>query len=238
MVSSLTFQQRSAIAKWLNFLTAPGGMKKWNKKILFETFQEYDLPPNAELSYSEYVFALRGLPFSVKRDVVCKILSIWSYASDSDYQTLYDTLLSILYLKMETGVECVLFNNILNVARYLNLSRFELNARTFSCGYTVDMYFRMPGVDFSDTQISFQTSGEDETPRVEYGISSNVLRKKMNFTAQPSQEDVSEMLQVLTVNNTKSHCPWIYLNYSLKCMYSGWFLHLTYNDIEYVDNNG
>ena len=66
-------------------------------------------------------------------------------------------------------------------------------------------------------------------------------KKKKSFTMQPSQEDVSRMLQVLAENKTKKHCPWIYLNYSLKCEYIGPFmpsLFIRYENIQYVDNNG
>ena len=107
--------------------------------------------------------------------------------------------------------------------------------------YMIDMILNIPDVDSSESQIRFTTSSEMETPRVEYSIAISLLKKKKSFTMQPSQEDVSRMLQVLAENKTKKHCPWIYLNYSLKCEYIGPFmpsLFIRYENIQYVDNNG
>ena len=104
------------------------------------------------------------------------------------------------------------------------------------------MYFNFPDVDFHDNQVRFTTSSEDETPRVEFSLSESLLKQKMSFIDQPSQGDVSALLQILTENRTKTHCPWIYLYYSLNCTYMGsrfsQFLQIEFRNIVYVDNNG
>ena len=177
----------------------------------------------------------------MKRDIICKLLNSWKYATQGDIYTLYQTLQDILYLKIETGVECVLFNNILNLRNYLGVTSFSFNATSETDYYMIDMLLDVPEVDSSESQIRFTTSSENETPLVEYSIAMSLLKKKMPITPQPSQEDVSAMLRVLAENNTKKHCPWIYLSYSLKCRYIGPFmpsLCIAYEDIQYVDNNG
>lgn len=238
---NLNIKQKSAIVQFLNNLTSTMSMMKWNREILFLEFSDYNLSPVIELNYSDYIYTLRQLPFLVKRDLVCKILNIWSYAAKGDYFTLYNTLQDILYLKIETGVECVLFNNILNISTYLDSSHFSFGATAETDYYTIDMFFNFSDVDFSDNKICFTTSAEEETPRVQFDISDSLLKKKMNFINQPSQEDVSSMLQYLTKNHTETHCPWIYLNYALNCSYIRGivsFLHIEYRDIQYIDNNG
>ena len=238
---NLNFQQKAAISQFLNHLTKPLTMMKWDKEKLFDTFGSYSLSSQTGLDYYNYVYTLKTLPFAVKRDIVCKILNSWRYAAQGDPYTLYQTLQDILYLKIETGVECVLFNNILNLRNYLDVTSISFHATSEMDYYMIDMILNIPDVDSSETQIRFTTSSEMETPRVEYSIAISLLKKKKSFTMQPSQEDVSRMLQVLAENKTKKHCPWIYLNYSLKCEYIGPFmpsLFIRYENIQYVDNNG
>lgn len=238
---NLNFQQKAAISQFLNYLSKPLSITKWDRNELYGAFSSYSLPSQTELDYSNYVNTLKRLPFAVKRDIVCKILNSWQYAAQGDSYTLYKTLQDLLYLKIETGVECVLFNNILNLSNYLGVASFTFDATAETDYYMIDMFLDIPNVDFTESQIRFTTSSEDETPRVEYSIAMKLLKKKMSITTQPSQDDVSRMLQVLSENNTKKHCPWIYLKYSLKCGYIGPFmpsLCVTYENIQYVDNNG
>lgn len=239
MKTNLNYQQKAAISQLLNNL-AESNMMKWNKERLFNAFSEYSLPFQAEVDYSSYIYTLSTLPFLVKRDIVCKILNSWNYAAQGHSYTLYKTLQDILYLKIETGVECVLLNNILNLSNYFIGSSIGFNATADTDYYMIDMYLDYPDLDSSDTQIRFTTSSKNENPRVEYSIMESLLKKKMSFTIQPSQEDVSAMLQVLTENNTKIHCPWIFLDYSLRCQYMKNFnsyLHITYENIQYYNDN-
>lgn len=238
METILNFQQKVAISQFLNHLTKPLGMMKWDSKKLFDVFSGYSLMAQTELDYTHYVSTLKNLPFAVKRDIVCKILNSWRYAASGDYYTLYQTLQDLLYLKIETGVECVLFNNIINLGKYLKVDSFTFDAKSDMDYYMIDMYLDAPNINFYDSQVRFTTSSERETPRVEYSIGTELLKSKMPFTMQPSQEQVSEMLKVLSGNNTKKHCPWIYLNYSLSCAFYGSCLRITYKDIQYVNNNG
>ncbi len=238
---NLNFQQKAAISQFLNHLSKPLSMMEWDREKLFGVFSGYSLPRQTDLDYSNYVYALRTLPFAVKRDIICKILNSWRYAAKGDTYTLYQTLQDILYIKIETGVECVLFNNIINLRNYLGVNSLSFDATAETDYYMIDMYLDIPDTDFSESQIRFTTSSESETPRVEYSIALSLLKNKMSITAQPSQEDVSRMLQELSKNNTKKHCPWIYLNYSLKCSYIGPFvpsLHIRYENIQYINNNG
>lgn len=235
---NLNFQQKAAISQFLNHLSNPLIRMKWDKEELFDVFSSYSLPRQTDLDYSSYVYALRALPFEVKRDFVCKILNSWRDAAQADNYTLYKTLQDLLYMKIETGVECVLFNNIINLIDYMEVPSARIKARCDTGFYMVEVYPSVPNLSSSDCQVLFTTSSEDETPRVEYSIGPELLRRRMSFTMQPSQTDVSEMLKVLTENKTKRHCPWIHLKYSLGCAFDGWCLHITYNDIEYVDDNG
>lgn len=238
----LNYQQQAAIKGFLDQITSSIGMMKWDKEKLFSVFKDYGIDTSIELSYSDYVRTLKRLPFKVKRDFICKILNCWSYAGHSDYYTLYQTLQDLLYLKIETGVECVLFNNLLNLSHYLGISNFYIDATAETDYYMIDVYFDCDDVDHSDRQVRFTTSSEDEQPRVEFSVYAPLLRKKMQFTAQPSQEDVSNLLNTLKENHTKKHCPWIYLDYSLRCGYMGGlfaaFLQVKYENIQYIDNNG
>lgn len=243
---NLNIKQKSAIVQFLNNLTSTMNMMKWDREVLFLVFSNYNLSPVIELNYSDYIYTLRQLPFPVKRDIVRKILDIWSCAANGDYFTLYNTLQKILYLKIETGVECVLFNNILNLATYFEFSHYSFNATAETDYYMIDMLFDFADVDFSDNTICFTTSAKEETPRVEFNISDSLLKRKMSFINQPSQDDVFTMLQHLTKNHTKTHCPWIYLDYTLDCNYRSIhslggiysFLHIEYGNIQYIDNNG
>lgn len=238
---NLNFQQKAAISQFLNHLSKPLTMMKWDREKLFNAFGRYSLPSQTGLDYYNYVYTLKTLPFTVKRDIICKILNSWRYAAQADSYTLYKTLQDLLYMKIETGVECVLFNNILNLRNYLGVNSFSFDATAETDYYMIDMHLDIPDTDFSESQIRFTTSSEREKPRVEYSIALSLLKNKMPSTTQPSQEDVSGMLQELSKNNTKKHCPWIYLNYSLKCSYIGPFipsLHITYENIQYIDNNG
>ena len=238
METNLNVQQKAAISQFLNHLSNPSFRMKWNKEELFDVFSSYSLPHQTDLDYSSYDYALRTLPFAVKRDFVCKILNSWKHAAQADSYTLYKTLQDLLYMKIETGVECVLFNNILNLIDYFNAPSVRIKARCDTNFYMIEVYPYVPNLSSSDSQVLFTTSTEDETPRVEYLIGAELLKRKINFTMQPSQTDVSIMLKVLTENHTKKHCPWINLKYSLGCTFDGWSLQITYNDIEYVDNNG
>ena len=238
MDTNLNVQQKEAISQFLNHLSNPLTHMKWNKEELFDVFSSYSLPRQTDFDYSSYDYALRTLPFAVKRDFVCKILNSWRYAAQADRYTLYKTLQDLLYMKIETGVECVLFNNIINLIDYMEVPSARIKARCDTGFYMIEVYPSVPNLSSSDCQVLFTTSSEDEAPRVEYLIGTELLKRKMRFTMQPSQADVTEMLRVLTKNNTKDHCPWIYLNYSLGCTFDGWSLQITYNNIEYVDNNG
>ena len=239
---NLSFQQKAAIRDFLNHITSSTGMMKWDKNKLLSVFEDYGLSTSLEISYTEYVRTLKNLSCNVKRDFVCRILNSWEYAGHRDYYTLYQTLQDILYLKIETGVECVLFNNLLNLSSYLPASNFSIDATADTDYYMIDVYYNYNDIDFSDNQVRLTTSSEEEQPRVEFSISASLLRKKMQFTSQPSQTDVSELLNHLTENHTKTHCPWIYLDYSLRCGYiiGGFasFLQVRYEDIKYIDNNG
>lgn len=233
--------QKKAISQFLDHISSSTSMMKWDRERLFSCFESYCLPRNCKLDYSLYVRSLKSIPFAVKRDFICNILNAWEFAANSDYYTLYQTIQDILYLKIETGVECVMLNNILNVLKYFGNTTPVFEANVESGYYLIDLYLDMLELDYSDTQIRFTTSSENEIPRVEYGISENLLREKMNFIDCPSQDDVTELLHYLTENKTQSHCPWIYLNYQLGCCYTGGFgahLRIEYSNIQYIDNNG
>lgn len=238
---NLNYQQQAAIKRVLDHLTSSIGMMKWDKDKLFPFFEEYGINMSIESSSSDYVCILKRLPIKVKRDFICKIINSWEYAGHHDYYTLYQTLQDFLCLKIETGVECLLFNNLLNLLDYLGSSDYSINATADTDYYQIDVYFYYDDVAFYDSQVRFTTSSEEEQPRVEFSISAPLLRKKMQFTTQPSQEDVYDLLSILTENHTKKHCPWIHLDYTLRCDYmSGCvaFLHINYEDIQYIDNNG
>lgn len=238
---NLSFLQKAAIRDFLNHITSPIGLMKWDKSELLSVFEDYELNISLEISYTEYKRTLKKLSCNVKRDLVCRILNSWEYAGQGDFYTLYQTLQDILYLKIETGVECVLFNNLLNLSSYLPASNFSIDATAETDYYMIDVYYNYNDIDFDDNQVRFMTSSEEEQPRVEFAISASLLRKKIQFYSQPSQADVSELLNHLTMNHTKTHCPWIYLDYFLRCVYlEGFvpFLRVQYENIKYIDNNG
>ena len=170
---NLSFQQKAAIRDFLNHITSSTGMMKWDKNKLLSVFEDYGLSTSLEISYTEYVRTLKNLSCNVKRDFVCRILNSWEYAGHRDYYTLYQTLQDILYLKIETGVECVLFNNLLNLSSYLPASNFSIDATAETDYYMIDVYYNYNDIDLSDNQVRFTTSSEEEQPRVEFSISAS-----------------------------------------------------------------
>lgn len=243
MEVTLTTNQKIALAQHINFLiTGSGSMCKWNSQ-LWGYFSDYKPYKDQHLEHSNYVRTLKALPIEAKRDYICTLLIAWAGNTKHDLFTLYDTFQSIMYLKIGGGVECVLFNLIINLASYYSGYSFYLYANANDY-YTVDMVFDVDELDsFSSDRrkIHFSSSSLREIPHVHFYIPSPLLKLKMNYSDIPDRQDVSELKNILKKNHTETHCPWTYLNYSLRCNYVGPFeayLSFQFNDIEYVDNNG
>ena len=226
----LDIQQRTAIKRFLDDITSSTGMK-WDKKRLFSWFDDYELDSSFELDISDYISTLKGLPFIVKRDFTCRILTIWSFAGHKDFNTLFNTIQSLLKHKIETGVEFVLFNNIFNLSSYFGFSIDSIRASTESNYYTIDVWFNADGLSIDDQKVHFSTSSKDEQPLVDFYLPDLLLRKEMRYSTQPSKEDVKFFLDHLHIN----HFPWIQMDYSVHCDYNASplcsFFYTQYRDI-------
>ena len=236
MTKELSFEQKAAISMFLNYLLT-SDKAKWNQEKLFHAFDIYDLNTNAELDYSTFVYTLGTLPVSIKRDVVCRILNAWPFAGGKDKDSLYQALHDLILFQIETGVERVLFNNIINFSQYYDVSPLSFIASAPNY-YRIEMYLDCPDVDFFNScKVNFTTSGEDETSNVMCSITPSTLKKKMSYIERPSQEDISDMLKELTKDNfMSSSC--IGVNYTIRYSFTsglGSHLRISYEDIHLTE---
>lgn len=238
MINELSFEQKAAISMFLNYLLTSDNAK-WNQEKLFRAFDNYDLNPKAELDYSNFVYILGILPISIKRDIVCRILNAWTFAGGKDKNSLYQAFHDLISFQIETGVETVLFNNIMNFSEYYEVSPLSFIASAPNY-YRIDMYLDCPDVDFFDScKVNFTTSGIDETSNVMCSITPPTLKKKMPYIDRPSQDDVSDMLKVLSKDNFISSSG-IGVDYTLKCSFTsglGSHLRISFEDIHLTEIN-
>jgi len=105
MISQLKSQQRAAILRMLNTLSAPSKMGKWRRDKLLRTFDAYyleDVDDNRS-SYS-YYYELKSLPINVKRDIIHRIFLGWCHG-DYGRLSLHEALSALIYLKICSAPE-------------------------------------------------------------------------------------------------------------------------------------
>lgn len=233
---TLNYEQQLAIRDFLNGLSLS---YKWDIKYLFHIFRSYeleDLEDDYELSYSTYIRTLKKIPPKVKRDLICKILNSWVYGGSKRPIDLYETLLRILYLKIETGVECVIFNNILKLSQFIESPISFINAEIIDDCYTIT-------VNYKTASATMFTSSQDDEPMVTLLLDYDLLHKKSKFDSRPTQEVLVNLYHQLSNNFVKKHLPWVYFTCELYtseiyALSQPVTLSLLYKNIEYVDNNG
>ena len=241
MTTNLGFEQKAAISQLLNCLSSAVNTK-WNKEKLFRAFEyspSYNLDTEAKLGFNTFMNTLKALPVSIKRDTVCRVLNSWPFAGGKDIYSLCQALKDIILFNIETGVEYVLFNNLINFYTYFEVSPLSFIASAQANYYSIDMRFDCPDINYDDNcKVHFTTSSEDEIPSVNCSIGPASLKTKMAFTDHPSQEDISTLLRILTKNHFNL-LPGIELDYSLKCKYTSGFgshLRIIYENILFVDS--
>lgn len=240
METYLDYNQKGAITSFLNYLCSnSNSFTNWNTDTLRYAFEDYELPQSANLDYSQYIFTLQDLPNDIKKDIICRILSVWAYATDKHFRSLYDVLQSLMYLKIGSGIECVMFNSIIKLADYFGFKNtsFHLVASYEDGSYYVSIFIH----NKNNTMIDFYSSKEYEIPRLYFNLPEDFLKTVKQYDGPPTSVEVSELMESLAENSTKKHCPWVFLDFTLNCEYfNGYtpFLRFSFNDIKYEDNYG
>ena len=249
MASGPTLLQRQAIGKLFQHITNEHSATWGN--YLFESLEDWNLLPNSDISRSQYYSTLANLPSHPKR-VICQIV-IMGWNEHHNIQTLYDSIISLIYLKVCGPAEYLFLQQIYNFIIHfksvcddvkniyinqLGLHQynivFEKNYETLA---VIDIKMNHPstdpGLDIIPWFVSF-----DNLKGLERHTTRTQIQSINDFVS-------NEVMPIIDNEFAKTHCPWIYSSYEykVKCDPDDYFTCgmapiITIFNIEYVDNNG
>lgn len=224
MSTGPTLLERQAIGNMLQHITE-NHKKQWGN-WLFEQFKDWNLLPNSNVPLEQYYYTLANIPPHPKR-VICQFI-VLGWNIHHDLHTLYDSIVSLIYLKICGPSEYFFLQQIYNFIVHFrsvcdndaNIFIEQHNLHRYGIRFFGDMDETLalvdinmnptkedPGVTIIPWYVSFDNLN---------GLEVHTTRKQV----QSAQDFVlSEVMPVIKKEFAKTHCPWIYSNFkfSVKC---------------------
>lgn len=119
-----TVLQRQAIGNMFQTITEahPQSWGNW----LFEALGDWGILPNSDISIEQYYDTLANLPVFPKR-IICQVITM-GWNEHHDLQTLYDSITTLIYLKVCGPSEYFFMHQVYNfIAHFRNLSNVDQN---------------------------------------------------------------------------------------------------------------
>lgn len=240
--------QRQAIGNLLQTITNnhPTEWKNW----LFDSLADWNLLPNSDISLSEYYNTLANLPAYPKR-LLCQIV-IMGWNEHHDLLTLYDSINSLIYLKVCGPSEYFFMQQVYNFIAYFkdvcdDYSKIfiqEHNPHKYTLRFTEDGHMMGKSLALVDLEMS-RTTDAPMVVVVPWYISFDNLNGLPEGTTQSQIQSTSdfiesEIMPIICNEFAKRHCSWIYSNcdFSFRNHPHGVAPIIFLNNIEYVDGNG
>ena len=226
---ALSGNQSKALGNFISF-TISKSMCKWDDS-LWDYFDEYELVTDENLSPSIYYSSLKSLPVEVKRDIIKCFLNAWN--CNNHYYTLYDTITSLIYLKICDVTEFHLLNILLLIKK-----KFDSNNTGWFEAYTT-YHFDLCLED--GAQIGFSLNDPDTPPFFEVIMSGETLKKAYPFEDVPTKQALQQLFEDLKSYPSDRHCRRVVHNCEITANYipflEGTF-SIRFNNLEYIDYNG
>lgn len=238
--------QRQAVGNMIQYIT-DNHRGKWGN-WLFESLEDWHLLPNSNISLSQYYSTLANLPDFPKR-ILCQIV-IMGWNEHHDLHTLYDSINSLIYLKVCGPSEYFFLHQVYNFIAHLRkvcdddkkIFIQEHNIHKYTIRFTKDGHMMGESLALVDLEMS-RTTDAPMVVVVPWYISFDNLNNLAEGPSQskPIMEFVEdEVLPIICNEFAKNHCKWIYSNcdYSFRNHPHGVATIVFLNNIEYVDYNG
>lgn len=238
--------QRQAVGNMIQYIT-DNHSPKWGN-WLFDSLEDWHLLPNSNISLSQYYSTLANLPDFPKR-ILCQIVMM-GWNEHHDLHTLYDSINSLIYLKVCGPSEYFFLHQVYNfIAHFRNVCDDdkkifiqEHNINKYTIRFTKDGHMMGESLALVDLEMSRTT----DTPMVvvvPWYISFDNLNNLPEGSSQskPIMEFIEdEVLPIICNEFATNHCKWIYSNcdFSFRNHPHGVAPIVFLNNIEYVDNNG
>lgn len=160
----------------------------------------------------------------------------------NDLRALYQSMITMLQLKIGTGVEYVMFDVITQIYKAWHDEDIwiqaypNLEAITY---YNFDIHAN----GLYNDAISISTSSIEEYSSVTVLIPDAFLKKIISYRERPTQQDVDKLAQTLMENVLDKHLPWLKKSYSLSVDWLGigipgfGTLKFEFTEIKYIDTN-
>lgn len=238
--------QRQAVGNMIQYIT-DNHRVKWGN-WLFESLEDWHLLPNSNISLSQYYSTLANLPDFPKR-ILCQII-IMGWNEHHDLHTLYDSINSLIYLKVCGPSEYFFLHQVYNFIAHFRkvcdddkkIFIQEHNIHKYTIRFTKDGHMMGESLALVDLEMS-RTTDAPMVVVVPWYISFDNLNNLAEGSSQskPIMEFVEdEVLPIICNEFAKNHCKWIYSNcdYSFRNHPHGVAPIVFINNIEYVDYNG
>lgn len=246
MAEGPTLLQRQAIGNMFQFIT-DNHTCEWGN-WLFESLEDWNLLPNSNISPSQYYNTLANLPDFPKR-IICQIV-IMGWNEHHDLHTLYDSINSLIYLKVCGPTEYVFLHQVYNFISHFrsvcsddkNIFIQEHNINKYTIRFTEDGQMMGKSLALVDIEMS-KTTEPPVVVVVPWYISFDNLIGDIEGTAQakPAQQFVEdEIIPIVCDEFAKTHCRWIYSDYDISFRLHPYGVApiIFVENIQYVDNNG
>lgn len=243
-----TLLQRKAIGRMINFIQS-SNPTKWGT-WLWEDLENWNIENGDDISLFQYYSTLKSLPPHPKREIINSILDGWNH--HHDIKTLYDSIISLICLKVCNSSEYFLLQQIFNFLTYFSdvcesdndifITRNPRN-HIYTLRFTKGegIYGASHGI------IDFQLNDYNQDPIVAivpwYSLLSvkYVIPDELDFDESDIEDFVANNLYSIIKNEfAKKHCPWIYSNWEIDVkedkLKRGIVIIL--HSLEYEDNNG
>lgn len=246
MADGPTLLQRQAIGNMFQTITDnhPNEWGNW----LFESLDDWDLLPNSNISPSDYYSTLANLPSFPKR-ILCQIV-IMGWNEHHDLHTLYDSINSLIYLKVCGPSEYFFMQEVYNfISKFSPVSGDDSkifiqqhNIHKYTLRFTKDGHMMGESLALVDLEMS-RTTDDPMVVVVPWYMSFDNLDGVPEGSAKskPTREFIEDRIMPIISNEfAKRHCRWIYSNcdFSFRNHPNGCAPIIFMNNIEYVDGNG
>lgn len=241
-----TLIQRQAIGNMIQYITDIHSTEWGN--WLFESLDDWMLLPNSDISLSQYYETLANLPAFPKR-VLCQIV-VMGWNEHHDLLTLYDSINSLIYLKVCGPSEYFFLHQVYNFINHFRevcnddskIFIQKHNIHNYTIRFTEDGHMMGHSLALIDIEMSRTT----ERPMVvvaPWYISFDNLNNLPEGTSQAkpiTQFVKDEVLPIICNEFAKIHCRRIYshCDFSISNHPYGEAPMIFLNNIEYVNNNG
>lgn len=237
--------QRQAVGNMIQHITDTHSVEWGN--WLFESLQDWNLLPHSNISLSDYYNTLSTLPDFPKR-ILCQII-IMGWNEHHDLRTLYDSINTLIYLKVCGPSEYFFLHQVYNFISHFRkvcnddkkIFIQQHNIHKYTIRFTEDGHMMGESLALVDLEMS-RTTDAPMVVVVPWYFSFDNLKGLPEGTSQeePTLEFVQdEVLPIICNEFAKKHCRWIYSNCDFSFRNDPGVAPIIFlNNIEYTNNNG